>query len=217
MRSFKKGGNVSPDQQALRDLNLFLVKALRKFRVLVKVRPEQLDHTNGAILVYCPDCDQSEDILKYHFEICKKHRSTPRIHPLSLNGGALLIPEESPLNQKLREDAVFIAHMKDAKEMKRIETFILLYHGPYCGAAFKFGLNFLQMTDLAVKAQERIKLVFGKENHNIALVCQADFNERKRTYFVSHENWQTWCRIFGPSHAYPGTIKAIKTRYPELL
>lgn len=165
-----------------------LVRELREFGVLQDVEGHRLDQSNGIILVSCSDGDQMPDIWQYQNGIMQSQRTSPRIQPLNLNGGALLIPEESPLNKEVHEDLVYLKHIREAMGMKGMYTVVLYAHGP-CGAAGLAGLTLIEVLGLLKQAGRRVREAFP----NAQVVCffHADKGGTKRTYFVSAK-WFEW-------------------------
>src|SRR5690242_18946043 len=120
---------------------------LRGARVLQPVEAHRLDERQGVIFVPCGDGDHFEDIFTNHQKINNVHREKPRIHSLSLNGGALLVASDFPLNKKRREDKTLIDHIQVARALKGIHTVALYAHRP-CGAARMAGLDFLTTVEI---------------------------------------------------------------------
>ena len=164
----------------------------KKIRVLQKIAPHLIDESNGAILVVCSDGDQMDDIFKHHEKICLHHRKGHRPHMLSLNGGAKVIAEHSPLRIIAGQDRaqILIADIKMARSMKNIETVILYTHAP-CGAAYAKGLSFCAILDLLFAGKDRIKKEIP--GVKVACFCHVDYgNGKKKTYFVSRTAWLAW-------------------------
>ncbi|MDO8557802.1 MAG: hypothetical protein Q7S09_01250 [bacterium] len=168
------------------------IVVMRKFGVLVDVDPQRMRQEDGVICVTCADGDQMPDVFQQQVKFALEAGFKPRPHQLSLNGGALLIPEESPLNKELREDATLLAHIRGGIKLKGIRTIVLYIHAP-CGAAGLAGLTFKESIDLLIKAKDRIK----KEilDVRVACFCHVDrehgTGHKKRTYFVDEERWET--------------------------
>jgi hypothetical protein len=165
-----------------------LVRELREAGVLQDVDGHRLNQSNGIILVCCADGDQMPDIWQFQSGIMQRQRQTSRIHTLSLNGGALLIPEGSMLNAEAHEDIVLLKHIHEAITLKGIHTIALYAHGP-CGAAGLTGLTLIEVIGLLKQAGKRVREAFP----GAQAVCffHADKGETKRTYFVS-ARWFEW-------------------------
>ena len=174
-----------------------IISAMRKFGVLDDIDPHRLAQEQGIIPIPCADGDQMIDIFQHQLKIALEGGVAPRPHQLSLNGGALLIAEESPLNKELREDLVLLAHIRGAMVLKKIRTVVLYAHAP-CGAAGLAGLSFERCIDLLMKAKARVKKEIP--GMKVACFCHVDRKGKKRTYFVSKEKWEAW-RLQYAGHA----------------
>ncbi len=166
---------------------------LRDARVLQPVAAHELDERQGVILVSCGDGDHFTDIFTNHQRINVVHREASRIHSLSLNGGALLIAEGSPLNGEFRKDLILINDIQVARDLKDIHTVALYVHRP-CGAAQMAGLDFLTTIDLLMNAKARLKVELSN-TPPLKLACFlhiAFADGSKKTYFVSREHWLVW-------------------------
>ena len=182
---------------ALTQADQELVRDLREAGVLQNVDGHRLDQSNGIILVCCADGDQMPDIWQFQNGIMQGQRQTSRIHTLSLNGGALLIPEGSPLNAEAHEDIVLLKHIHEAIILKGIHTIALYAHGP-CGAAGLAGLTLVEVIGLLKQAGKRVREAFPSAQ----VVCffHADKGETKRTYFASAK-WFEWLANPRPYHS----------------
>lgn len=169
-----------------------LALELKRARILTDVEAPELNLDHGVIIVTCADGDQMPDLFSFQTRLFNIRGIHPRVHTLALNGGALLIPEKSPLNKENGEDRVLLAHLRDARKLKNIDTIVLYVHAP-CGAAGLADLNFMQVMELLLEAKARIK----KELPGalVACFCHVDWGENiKRTYFVSRDKWISWCK-----------------------
>ncbi|MDP3963112.1 MAG: hypothetical protein Q8Q39_01310 [bacterium] len=168
---------------------------LRKFGVLADVDPHRLPQKEGVIATPCADGDQMIDVFTRQVEYAAQAGHAPRPHMLALNGGALLIAEDSPLNKKLREDLVYIEHIKGGIMLKGMRTIVLYTHAP-CGAAGLVKLSFVECIELLIKAKARI----SSEIPDAKVVCfchidrETDGKHKKNTYFVDEERWAEWQR-----------------------
>lgn len=174
----------------LMDSDRQLIQQLRKAGVLTKVEQEKLDQKNGILAVPCADGDQMSDLFAFQQKMQKGHRHDPRLHMPSLNGGALLIPENSPLNKPDREDLIMLKHIRQGVELKGMDVVALYAHAP-CGMAGLYSLNAEQVIDLLLQAKTRVKQTLpGK---TIACFFHVDYNDgRKRTYFVDRDKWEAY-------------------------
>lgn len=157
--------------------------------VLLEVKAHLIDESSGTIMVTCADGDQMTDVYRHHEGVCIHHRSDPRIHLFSLNGGAKLIAENSPL-QMGGEDEILLKHMQFARVKKDIETVVLYAHAP-CGAAYDHDLSFSDVLELLFAGKDRVKRTLP--GIKVACFCHVDYGDgKKRTYFVSRDAWLVW-------------------------
>ncbi|MBI5230079.1 MAG: hypothetical protein HY981_02145 [Candidatus Magasanikbacteria bacterium] len=172
------------------------IKFLEQFRsegVLEDINTKRVDASRGAILVTCADGDQMADVFQQ-----TEHLSF-RLHTLSLNGGGLILPEESPANilltppdcsKQIKLGDVFLGQIITARALKNINLIALHVHCP-CGVAGAFKIGPRELIALLVAAKDRIK----KSIPGIkvcAFIHIAWPDGRKRTYFVSREKWRAY-------------------------
>lgn len=167
-----------------------LVRRMRECGVLRDADGHRLDQTSGVIVVACADGDQMPDLFRFQSAMSEGHRQDPRIHTIALNGGALLIPESSPIAM-VGEDRVILEHVRGAQTLKGISTVALYAHAP-CGMAYGAALSFEAVIGLLMRAKTRVKeAVPGLK---VACFCHVDKGDgNRRTYFVSrdaHEQWR---------------------------
>lgn len=174
---------------AINDQDRELVESLKTRKILLPVEGHRLDLSRGIIMVSCPDCDQRPDMFKFKEDVFRDRGLDPRIHPLLLNGGALLIPEESPLNDEDKEDRVLLKQIRQTRELKGINTVALYTHMP-CGAAGLAKLSSEEVIDFLMLGKLRVRQeVIGSK---VACFLHVDKGEKKKTYFVSLEAWWSW-------------------------
>ncbi|MBP9864431.1 hypothetical protein KBC54_03215 [Patescibacteria group bacterium] len=161
---------------------------LRTYEILADVVGHRLDGSNGIILMPCGDGDQFHDLYK-HLAETVQFQSLPRIHVLSLNGGALLIPEHSPFNKERDYGSVLIEHAVTAVKLKGIQTIVLEAHAP-CGMARAAGLDLVSVVRLLVAAKRRLKVHLP--NVSVALFFHAHRADCRNTYFVSAQKFEEW-------------------------
>lgn len=156
--------------------------------VLADVEEHKIDQTNGVIMVACADGDQMPDIFLFQKKMEEKQRKTPRIHTIALNGGALLIPENSPV--ATGESKILIGHIRVAMDLKKIKTIALYAHAP-CGAAGLCKLSVEVILDLLIQAKMQIKREIS--DAKVACFFHVDYGDgKKRTYFVSRDKYEEW-------------------------
>lgn len=173
----------------LSDSDRSLFRALRTRNVLEGIEPHRLSTENGIIMVTCPDCDQFPDIFRHAGSVVCCKDETARIHPLSLNGGPILLHPSSPVATSGRS-TVLTEDIGDAAQMKQIAAVALCAHAP-CGKAYAHQLGLAAVIEL---------LMFGRGYGASALPHLRFYpflhvdqgGNRKRTYFVSSTRWQQW-------------------------
>ncbi|MBI2550968.1 hypothetical protein HYV73_01320 [Candidatus Uhrbacteria bacterium] len=178
---------------------------------------------NGVILVGCPDCDQRRDIFEQKEKMLVELGLDPRIHPLLLNGGGLLIPKKrdgspSPFNVKLPQDEVLLENIRKARKIKKIELVGVLVHYP-CGAGEDVQLPEEDVIDMLPAAKARIQ----RECPGIKVACflhvdkglSADGKPQKRTYFVSSRRWLAWAKKRGVEHKWGITEEEVQAMEKE--
>jgi hypothetical protein len=184
-----------------------VLRSMRKGGVLRDIQSNRIDAHNGVILVACGDGDQFYDLFSHKAEILAPQRGAPRIHPLTLNGGGLLIPENSPFNKDLPHDRVLLTNIAGAMKLKEIYTVALCVHAP-CGMARSAGLDFETMIRLLVEAKRRIRCEIQHPELKVAAFCHVDWEDGKRTYHVSADAWDKW-REAPPMSIPPGSLSVV--------
>ncbi|HUQ30255.1 MAG TPA: hypothetical protein VM103_01920 [Candidatus Paceibacterota bacterium] len=182
------------------------IRVLRDKGVLEEINCEMLDNARqGAILIPCADGHHFHDLFNHHTSICGAQHSAPMQHPLSLNGGALLIPEESPLRHQsdgsyTPDDEVLLRHLEGAIGLKKPKAVILYAHAP-CGMA---RLHLLSVDDeftLLAAAKERVRTriaPLGVTDVRLWFhVCYAD--SKRRTYQFRRHAWNQFVSGFATS------------------
>ena len=167
------------------------LRSLRRGGVLRDIEQNQLDASNGVILIACGDGDQFHDLFRHKIDIFAAQRDAPRIHALTLNGGALVLSERSPLNKSLPNDLVLLDHIRGAIKLKEILTVAIYVHAP-CGMAKLHGINFEGTIQLLVEAKRRIRRELAHPDLKVAAFCHVDWEDGKRTYHVSADAWDRW-------------------------
>ena len=129
----------------------------------------------GSIFVTCADGDQFRSV---HDGLCLVSE-TSRHHPLSLNGGALLM---APMSAGDIPDAgidgdVLLRHINQANQIKRIPSVVLCSHAP-CGVAYGFGLDFFEVLRRMIEAKRRVRLALGfNDVEKVLCLLHIDYGE----------------------------------------
>lgn len=182
-----------------------IIGDLRAKGVLVDVGPEQFDD-DGTVLVGCADGDQMVNMFNFHQEGYRRAGRKPRIHPLTKHGGALVLPDESPLNKVAEraqrflgtkataiqwQDEVLLWDISEGARLKKMRALALYAHAP-CGAATDSGLSVRDEIALLVKAAERSSAYFPEWKIRIFFHVDYDGEEQKRTYHVPLASAKAW-------------------------
>ena len=154
--------------------------------VLEPIDMGRLGQVEGMVVV-CADPGRFPDIYRHHRTV-----ASSVVAPLALFGGALLIAEDSPLNEGWREDLTILRHIKLGKSLLGLEHVSLYGHWP-CKAAAGVNLSLREAANLVVKAKYRLL----KEIPGIRLTClfHIDYRphrEEMKSYFFNRHAWETW-------------------------
>lgn len=177
----------------LDDENKVHFKNLRNGEVLRDVEGHRLDGRIGVVT--CGDGHQICDILEHQAAVCGEFCEDPVIHVLALNGGALLIPEDSPLNTDFpAKDLMLLEEMRVACEVKNLGVIALYTHYP-CAMARREALSLPKQLDLLARAKRRVK----KEMPAIKVACfchvdhcELSGEQKRRTYYFDEEQFNSW-------------------------
>ena len=199
----------------LSDPERSFLRRMREREILREVRAPEFDLSDGMILATCADGAQFDDLYGHLRKVChQRGLDQARIHALGLNGGALQIAEESPLNDQLGEDRVYMAHIAGGRVLKGFHTVVLMAHSP-CGAAGLANITLEQEIDYLMLAKQRIRTEsdaqttalaqkFGKtiDIPPVKVIClfHVDYGNGRRTYHVSKEAWSSWYAERGVSY-----------------
>lgn len=168
-----------------------MARALRGAGVFEDLQGHLIEDPDN-IIVPCSDGHQMRDLFWTHYGKLESKRNGPILHPIALNGGALLIPESSPMNRMYREDLVILSHLQAAITMKNVKTVVLYTHCP-CGAAYHHGLNLRQVMALLMEAKNRTRACLP--GIDVLCYCHIDYGGgRRRTYFVNRKKWEDFIK-----------------------
>lgn len=172
-----------------------IVASLREANVLQDVAGHLLDQRQGVIFVTCPDGDHFFDIFNHQLEMQEGQCHDKRIHTFGWHGGALRLAPHSPANRRPDEHQIFLEEIRDAREIKGINT-VVLYNHAQCGKAGACNIDFLQLMRLHMQAKAAVKAMNG----GISVACFLHVtypDRRRRTYFVSRPDWDQWIDTSG--------------------
>lgn len=162
--------------------------------VLEPIVPSQMDLKEGDVIVCCSDGDQAESIRRHVDEmICTQRRFT-RPHEHKLNGGPLLIPENSPLNVDGEEGRVYLRQVRASLVMKAMPGVLNILHFP-CGAATSAALTAEEAIRLHMESKCRMKreiVVDGLSLHVKQLVHIDWGNGSKEILAITRAKWEAF-------------------------
>lgn len=172
------------------------IRQLRQAGVLVPVSQAALTAAQSRTsMIPCADGHHFADLYTTHAALCGEHED-PMHHPLSLNGGALLLPEDSPL--RLRddggyddEDYILLKHLKGAIQLKTPRAIILYAHAP-CGMVQMHGLSIYEEFELLVKAKQRVReFVYPYGVSDVRAWFHVAYPDgARKTYHFKREAWE---------------------------
>jgi hypothetical protein len=174
----------------LTEAELQIIKELKENDVLEPLRGFQLDYSNGVVMVACADGDQMYDLFTTHASLCPCNPNRHRIHLLTRDGGALVLPSVHFANQASN---ILLNEIAAASLMKDIKTVALYTHIP-CGIADKFGIKTKENVVLLTLAKQRVEWM-NVLNLQVACFFHVDYGQgKKRSYYVSPEKFDEWAK-----------------------
>ena len=163
------------------------IQRLTEQNLLLHLNESPLEKKNGLILVSCGDCDKAHELISFEKRKCKEKVGHSRVHLLTLNGGALAIHPDSPVNQKGKSD-VLLLDIEEANPMKQIED-LALYGHFVCGKAKSLNLTVKEYFFWLAKAAVRCQEVFPFMNIACKIHVDANLDTEFKTYYFDHLNW----------------------------
>jgi hypothetical protein len=106
---------------------------------------------SGFALLFCGDCDHSQDTID-HLEECFE---THRIHHLALNGGALLLDCDSAANKHYDFSESLVRQIRQTFEIKRFIHLYLDVHVP-CGVARSYHISAMDAVRSVLIGKQRL-------------------------------------------------------------
>ncbi|MBU6321764.1 MAG: hypothetical protein KGI78_02820 [Patescibacteria group bacterium] len=152
----------------------------------------------GTIFIPCADGHHFDDLFRTHLRLCGCPDNEDRMHhPLSLNGGALLLPESSPLRRLDDgsygpDDEVLLRHLVGAIKLKQPQSIILYAHAP-CGMARLFGLSIMEEFELLVRAKQRVRehvTPYGVTDVRAWFHVYYSDDRNRKTYHFRRDIWE---------------------------
>lgn len=196
----------------VREEDVALLKILKDDGVLKPVNVEHLVAKNGAALIFCGDCDHSDDIWRHFQKLLSDAKKPNRIFPVSRAGGSIWVPKSDLLIQAgLPRDEDIFFDLSIACDKKDVFTIFPTVHAP-CGAGGLYGLSLFDQIELLVLSKERIKekygYIEGLEVKVFIHICYPGI--RRRTYFTSAEIWNAKREEYRKYDYSPGRLFSAK-------
>lgn len=202
---------------ALTDIDRGLIESAKKFGVMREIKKTMPDFSNGVIAIFCADGDQFSETYHHLSPMVCEQCGTERIHPLNPNGGALVIPKNSPLadtslftgdfakgttleslSATYRQDIPLLLNILTAVKFKDIKTVVLYVHAP-CGAATLASMDFKSVMWHLAQAKKNVKSAFYSFKLKVPCFCHIDYGEKdenglpkKRTYHIKTGLIESW-------------------------
>lgn len=176
---------LSETQLVALDAEMTFLAELKKQKGLVQIKDERLKDlaAKGIIAVGCPDGDHFHDVFGH---LCRYNH---RVHPLALNGGAMLM---SPQSKDFELDgAALIRNATAAWHMRKGETILLLSHWP-CGRARHDAISVKDVIRQTLEADETITTKLQVSAEVVLPLFHVDWTpferdpekKKRRTYFI---------------------------------
>lgn len=186
----------------LTDLDRVLLRQLRAAGVLQDVRLEEVKNgkristldPRGLILVPCSDGHQIIDILQHlHGLYAGCGNGNSCLHILSSNGGALnLTPNVKSATPGSNFHNHLIAQIREAIQLKKINTIALLVHAP-CGKAISADMDAIDLLDGLFAARDQVLRRIKELQVSVACFIHVAWAPgNRRTYFVRHSSYANW-------------------------
>jgi len=169
------------------------INKLIELGLFTRVMPEKLGIGKGVIIVPCSDGHQFGDLYRHITDMCKQAADTELIHPVALNGGAMLMSGHLTAEDGVLDgDAIFRSIIK-ANKMNRGKDVIIYAHFP-CGIARENCVGVVDQGLYLMMAKKRLKE--AAPNLEIECLFHIDMYDeveggthKRRTYFMPKELW----------------------------
>jgi hypothetical protein len=148
---------------------------------------------NGILVFKCGDGDQSFDYLSRKREVIANNR----LHIVSVNGGALNLPIDSPLVEGTGVTQFLLKQITTARELKSIDSVSLSVHFP-CGAARLAGLSDQEVIQCLFSAKELLVSQKGVPREFVHPTVHVDWgDDTKSLLFAKKTQWEDYCKKEG--------------------
>lgn len=185
------------------------ISNLLRLELFQSITKEKLNIGNGIIIAPCSDGDQFDDVYSHIASVCKVAVASNRIHPVALNGGAILMSGLLP-EQQCRHGECMSENILKASEIKDIKDVFLYAHFP-CAIARGNGLGVVDQGQQLMRAKKRLK----EAAPDLRIKCffhidmfdeKEGDSHKKRTYFMPKEKWNDEELILSVLHGCKGML-----------
>jgi hypothetical protein len=170
----------------LTPVDLEFIQDLKDVSIIRKIKMVDKGLTNGFVFCTCGDCERFPDNYRYQKKLLRASDAVDFMpHMLALNGGPLLIPEDSPLNMS-GESIVMKKQIADSLALKNLNVILLMLHAP-CGAA--------QLTNMTLEETFRVyykAVIYLREAHpsvEIITQCHLHKPDQFSTYSINIDRY----------------------------
>lgn len=171
-----------------------IVRQLRTRNILQEIAWDMFHNNPAAVVVDCPDCDQTEK-TRHHISQIRQIFGHARLHKIQLNGGALNIFPDSPLNGTLPRGLVILQEINETIELKGIGTVALYAHYP-CGKARTHGISLVRGIDIFVQGKLYVRKNIPPHIKVGCFFYIPTGEDAGRTYFLGRPQWEEWREYF---------------------
>lgn len=194
-------------KQILTPLEKRCINKLIELKLFDSIMTEKLNISNGIIIVPCSDGHQFGDVYGHIATVCKQVVDVDLIHPVALNGGAMLMSNLLPEKQ-CRHGNTMLENILEASQpnVKNTKDVFLYAHFP-CAIARGNGIGVVDQGLYLMKAKKRLQ----EADPGMRIKCffHIDtFDEvesgthKKRTYFMPKDLWNDEELIHSVLHDY---------------
>ncbi len=140
-------------------------------------------------IIDCSDCDQRERWRDYLRITARELNPDFKLHPFSLHGGGLLLPEQSPVNINGEDGRVLLRHVLESFKIKDDLGLVLVTSHVRCAKAKAAGISTPEKIALTLLGYRRVCLeVRNKQRSNIQIAT---------LLMVNFGKWQKGCSSWG--------------------
>lgn len=137
----------------LTDEECVLATGLISQGVLTSLSQTMTKIERGIVLIQCADGDQRRQWASYIEGLLTPLGGEACVHAFNLNGGAGLLPPNSPVGQHGEDSRVLLRHIREALPMKGLHVMVPTIHWK-CGKLVANGLDLLEGLRLLGEAEK---------------------------------------------------------------